>query len=264
VSGTSLLATLDVSTNQLSGALPDLSAKTSLTALYVQSNRFTGALPAPPPNLAPHTSSVCPNPLTLIPGAQDNAWNTATGQAPWWGPASGGCDGIASGDFEQPGNGSFERGIENWHVESGACLWQTASAGAITPGGGQWSAPAAVDGNAVLISDNQNGGDCRMYQDVTVPAGKSSADFSAAVGYNVGAPWDERCYVDVSITTPAGDPIAPYITLTGATSMPLTQYAPATFTVHAGDVLRIAAHTTDLCGNYATGIVLDNVKLNLQ
>jgi len=265
LSGAPALAYLDVSYNQLSGPLPaDLSA-TSLTNLYVQFNRFSGALPIAPSTLQANQSAFCPNPLTLRPSANDNAWNAATGQTPWWGAPGAGCDGIYANGLEVLTNGSFEAGLSGWQVGSGSCIWETAAQGTTSPGYGQWRAPAPTNGGSVLISDDQNYADCTLYQDIHVPAGASTATLSAAVGYKISTGGSASgCSANLDVMQPDGTLIFPYVSLNGAVDIAMAPFAPASFSVVPGEVLRLTATVSNACQSWPAGIVLDDVILTLQ
>ena len=78
----SQLESLDVSTNQLTGTIPELIGLTSLRSIVVSNNRLTGAAPDVPwpNNLWPAQSSLCTN---LLDDRSDEAWNAATGLSSW-------------------------------------------------------------------------------------------------------------------------------------------------------------------------------------
>lgn len=126
LSGLSHLRTVDVSRNQLDGTLPAISTL-PLLRFAVDHNRFSGTIPALPPSLSdvqlgdnrltgavpaapvalytPRAfvaSSLCPNPLTTTPTANDAGWNLATGFSAWWqNPYAGNrCDDLFSAGFD--------------------------------------------------------------------------------------------------------------------------------------------------------------------
>ena len=74
---------IDLSSNNLTGSLPDLTGLSSLTVFEVHNNQLTGNPPAVPnPNaLAAGGSSLCPNDLNPLPST---GWDAATGQSPWY------------------------------------------------------------------------------------------------------------------------------------------------------------------------------------
>jgi hypothetical protein len=89
------LFVFDASHNQLSGSVPDLSGATALQLFNIGYNNIGGSLPAPPPNLAPQGSSICPN--LFFPYVDNPVWDAATGNTPWYLP----CDRIFAYGFEQ-------------------------------------------------------------------------------------------------------------------------------------------------------------------
>jgi hypothetical protein len=72
----------------------------SLLEIGVYGNQLTGRVPPAPSSLTPGRTFLCPNPLDLTATANDAAWNTATGNTPWWGPAGEGCDSIFKDGYE--------------------------------------------------------------------------------------------------------------------------------------------------------------------
>lgn len=85
LSGLTNLTYFDVDHNQLTGPIPSLDALGSLDSIHLEWNHFTGLIPSAPPNLAPGSSALCPNPLDITPQpAIDPAWETATGWSAWW------------------------------------------------------------------------------------------------------------------------------------------------------------------------------------
>ncbi|QBB69454.1 hypothetical protein ELE36_03165 [Pseudolysobacter antarcticus] len=92
------LITLDG--NLLTGSLPDLS-DLNVGIFYADHNQLTGSV-TPTNNL--DIARICPNPLSLEPNANDAAWDYATRNTPWWGPAGEGCDHIFSDPFGEYSN----------------------------------------------------------------------------------------------------------------------------------------------------------------
>jgi len=84
LTGLTKLKFFAASYNHLSGPLPSLNGLNMLQQLLVAHNFLTGPVPAAPASLFPFSSLLCPNPLDTVPGANDAAWNQATGYLPWW------------------------------------------------------------------------------------------------------------------------------------------------------------------------------------
>lgn len=262
----SALQFADLSYNRIGGTLPDLSALTALTHLYVNNNALTGTPPPPPASLLPNQSALCPN--RMVSDGIDAAWNAATGQSAWWGPPGGGCDGVYQAGFELLANGSFERGVSGWTIGAGTCLWQSRHSAEVTAGGGEFSTPGPVDGSYVLTSDSEYFDPvdtCRLYQDVVVPTGVANAMLSAALGYQVSqfpGATAAGCEMRLLVARPDGSLIHTYGVLSGSSEQVLAQFAPQTFGVRPGEILRITVQVTT-CGQFA-GAVVDNLSLTLN
>lgn len=82
--------------NQLTGAIPaSLSDLPNLQYFVVDGNRLSGKVPRAPATLTAFSAALCPNLLDTTPSADptiDQAWNNATGVAPWWSAFHSRCD----------------------------------------------------------------------------------------------------------------------------------------------------------------------------
>lgn len=167
-------------------------------------------------------------------------------------------------------NGSFETGLTGW-TASGACVWQSLTAGSSTTPG-SFSAPAATDGTHVLMSDTTQSdtGPCTLYQDVAIPAGGNSS-LTLAAGYNVwnygefGA--DASCSVAVEVTTPAGAPIATVFSASAGNTAALAPRPALNLSAQNGSTVRIIVKANSCNGasfgsSSVVGAVLDNVVLD--
>lgn len=167
-------------------------------------------------------------------------------------------------------NGSFETGLTGW-TASGACVWQSLTAGNYTTPG-NFSAPTAADGTHVLMSDTTQAdtGPCTLYQDVTVPAGGNSS-LTLAAGYKVwnygefGA--DASCSVTVEVTTTAGAPIATVFSAAGGSTTALAPLPAVDLSARNGSTLRIivkanSCNGAPFGGRSVVSAVLDKVVLD--
>ena len=95
------LSAFDVSYNILTGSIPDPSSLQFLSEFNVGANMLTGAVPPAPTN--PYAAVVlCPNPLDTTPGPYDGDWSASTGYSPWWATpyASNACDDLFTSQFD--------------------------------------------------------------------------------------------------------------------------------------------------------------------
>ena len=83
LTGLTYLFDFSVGVNQLTGSIPALTGLTNLEYFGVSNNRLTGNVPSvpSPSTLVAGGSKLCPNFLNHAP---DPAWDTATGQTPWY------------------------------------------------------------------------------------------------------------------------------------------------------------------------------------
>jgi hypothetical protein len=81
--GLTTLETFDAAYNQLTGPVPSLSDLPVLKRLRINDNLLVGVMPTPPnpAALEAGSSQLCANHLDPIP---DAAWDSATGQTPWY------------------------------------------------------------------------------------------------------------------------------------------------------------------------------------
>jgi hypothetical protein len=168
-------------------------------------------------------------------------------------------------------NGSFEAGLTGWTSSGVGCTPSTqtvgnpsaGAGGSAGPPPGQFIAPAPLNGTQVYMGDTNNPGVCLLFQDVTLPAGKSQGSLTYAAGYNFrdfgGGP--VGCDANISIATTANVPIATGYDQAGvATDDALVRRPTLAFTTTPGGTVRVLVTDTSCLGG-PVGLVLDDLVL---
>ena len=163
-------------------------------------------------------------------------------------------------------NGSFETGGTNWTpVESGPfspgnCVFEFDAAGTTTGGFGAFVTPTPTDGTVMFMTDANQPGTCRIYQDIVVPAKVTAMTMSYASGYNflpLGPPVGADCSASIDITAPTSNfsPIANIWSTSGTSTVPFGAHEPVSFAVTPGSTIRVVL-TAVSCDQGPAGIVL--------
>ena len=168
-------------------------------------------------------------------------------------------------------NGSFEGGslagwtpVESGPFSPGNCVFESDTAGTATGGFAGFTTPPPTDGTFVYMTDANQPGTCRIYQDIVVPADQSYVTATFAAGYNVlllggtGA----GCSASIDITTPTASftPLANLWSRSGGTSTPFGNAAPRPVPVTPGSTIRLVL-TAVSCTDGPAGIAVDNLVL---